>query len=321
MNDRLPHVSVVIPTYNAPALLLETLDTVFAQTFSDYEVVVVNDGSTDDTAERLKQLADAGKIRLVNQSNGGIGNARNRGIDEARGKYVALLDHDDLWMPAKLQAQVEFMETHPESAGCGVPWALSPHPEKPMCNFREIVDERGNVVRPLHQLATGQVFLISSNILFDRAKAKGLRYMPNRKCIEDTPFQVKLLARGRFGIAGEGILMLYRVHSSNYSSQADFFYNGIKMLRAMDAAGEFSELRDQDRDDLLCFFAHLGRSATASQLTTGRRLKALNVYGSELVYQVRDHAWKYLVGTPALACSPRSLSRRIFARVSGRDGG
>src|SRR4051794_18857373 len=115
-----PLVSVVVPTYNQPVLLLETLQSVFAQTFDDFEVIVVNDGSTDDTAARVEALAREepelvrGRLRLISQANQGIGAARNRGIDEARGKYVAMLDHDDLWLPEKLAAQVAFYERTPE---------------------------------------------------------------------------------------------------------------------------------------------------------------------------------------------------------------
>jgi glycosyltransferase involved in cell wall biosynthesis len=111
MSDR-PLVSVVIPTYNQPQLLLETLQSVFAQTLTDYEIVVVNDGSTDDTLERLRPVAD--RIRIISQENTGIGGARNRGIAESRGKYVALLDHDDLWMSEKLEEQAGYFEKHPE---------------------------------------------------------------------------------------------------------------------------------------------------------------------------------------------------------------
>ena len=79
----------------------------FAQTFTDYEVIVVNDGSPDDTAEVLRPLAEAGRIRYIEQANAGQSQARNRGIQEARGEYIALLDDDDLWLPDKLAWQVE----------------------------------------------------------------------------------------------------------------------------------------------------------------------------------------------------------------------
>ncbi|MBC8103287.1 MAG: glycosyltransferase family 2 protein, partial [Cytophagales bacterium] len=88
---------------------------VFAQTFTDFEVIVVNDGSPDDTREVLRPLAEAGKIRYIEQKNGGHGAARNRGVTEARGEYVAFLDDDDLWPPDKLQWQVALMDTDPET--------------------------------------------------------------------------------------------------------------------------------------------------------------------------------------------------------------
>ena len=113
-----PAVSVVIPAYGHEELIGETLDTVFAQTFGDYEVVVVDDGSPDDTADRLAPLADAGRIRLVRQANAGQAAARNRGIALARERYVALLDDDDLWKPDKLAWQVEALEANPEAAIC-----------------------------------------------------------------------------------------------------------------------------------------------------------------------------------------------------------
>jgi glycosyltransferase involved in cell wall biosynthesis len=101
-----PSVSVVIPTYRHRDFVLGTLDSVFAQTYTNYEVIVVNDGSPDDTADVLRPLAEAGRIRYIEQPNAGQGAARNRGIAEARGEFIALLDDDDLWPPDKLAWQV-----------------------------------------------------------------------------------------------------------------------------------------------------------------------------------------------------------------------
>ena len=105
-----PRVSVIIPTFRHGAIVLETLESVFAQSFTDYEVIVVNDGSPDDTAERLHPLAEAGRIRYFEQTNQGQAGARNRGLAEARGEFVAYLDDDDLWPPDKLEWQVRWLE-------------------------------------------------------------------------------------------------------------------------------------------------------------------------------------------------------------------
>src|SRR5437660_10167324 len=94
--------SVVIPTYNRVDLLAQTLDSVWCQDFTDFEVVVVDDGSNDGTREYLRGLGD--RIRVVQQANGGPGAARNAGIREASGNYVALLDSDDLWFQWTLKA-------------------------------------------------------------------------------------------------------------------------------------------------------------------------------------------------------------------------
>src|SRR3954470_24757434 len=97
-----PAVSVVIPTYRHRDYVLRTLDSVFAQTYRDFEVIVVNDGSPDDTNRRIRPLVSAGRIRYIEQANAGQAAARNTGIAHARGRYIALLDDDDLWPADKL---------------------------------------------------------------------------------------------------------------------------------------------------------------------------------------------------------------------------
>lgn len=308
-----PLVSVVIPTYNAPHYLLETLGTVLAQTFADFEVVIINDGSTDDTLAQLEPVAAKdGRVRIITQKNAGIGAARNRGIDESRGKYVALLDHDDLWMPGKLAAQVAFMQANASCAACSCPWAWSDRPGRCVFDKKLICNDRGVVQRPFLHLSHGQLFLISASILFDRERARGLRYETRPKCIEDTPFQIGLFERGDFGIAGDEILMTYRVHAANYSKQAAFYYNGQRMLREFTRNGRFDALRPQDRADLNVFLAHLGRTTAAKQLMGGYRLKALHAYLWELPHQVRDLRGKFLVSFPILLLSPPGVIRRVL---------
>ena len=111
-----PKVSVVIPTYNHQCYILAALDSVFAQTFTDFEIIVVNDGSPDNTAEVLRPLTESGRIRYIEQKNQGQSAARNRGISEAKGEFIALLDDDDIWPPDKLQWQVEELQNNPDTA-------------------------------------------------------------------------------------------------------------------------------------------------------------------------------------------------------------
>ncbi|HKQ50073.1 MAG TPA: glycosyltransferase [Phycisphaerae bacterium] len=106
-----PAVSIIIPTYNRPELLREALDSVAAQTFRDYEVIVVDDGSTPPIADAVEDHPVRPKI--IRQNRQGPGAARNRGIAEAKAEIVAFLDSDDLWMPTKLERFVGALRDNP----------------------------------------------------------------------------------------------------------------------------------------------------------------------------------------------------------------
>lgn len=101
-----PLVSVVIPTFNQPALLVEAIESVVLQTYPHREIIVVDDGSTDDTHARLKPYIEQGLITYIYQQNKRQAAARNAGIRAARGELIAFLDHDDLWAPDKLALQI-----------------------------------------------------------------------------------------------------------------------------------------------------------------------------------------------------------------------
>lgn len=106
-------ISVVIPLYNKEHQIAKTLRTVLCQTFQDFEIVIVNDGSTDGSVSEVEKISDS-RIRLINQANAGVSAARNKGIEEARGEYIALLDADDEWYPDYLSTQMHLAETYPE---------------------------------------------------------------------------------------------------------------------------------------------------------------------------------------------------------------
>jgi glycosyltransferase involved in cell wall biosynthesis len=113
MNSEAPFISVIIPTFNRLELLKETVQSVRNQTFLDFEIIVVNDGSSDGTAEWLDSQPD---LQAVHQQNIGIAASRNAGARVGRGRWFAFLDHDDLWDPEKLAVQAEFVKANPEVA-------------------------------------------------------------------------------------------------------------------------------------------------------------------------------------------------------------
>jgi glycosyltransferase involved in cell wall biosynthesis len=111
-----PYVSVIIPTYNRCWILKEAIDSVLSQKFSNFEIIVVDDGSTDATNELLSIYGD--RITTICQKNNGVSAARNAGISHARGGYIAFLDSDDMWLPEKLSCQHDFFQSHPDAHIC-----------------------------------------------------------------------------------------------------------------------------------------------------------------------------------------------------------
>lgn len=109
-----PMVSVVMPAWNAAAYIREAVDSVLSQSFADLELLVINDGSEDWDYQQLA-LIDS-RVRVIDCERGGVSKARNTGMRLSRGRYIAFIDADDIWVPGKLQSQVEYLESHPEHA-------------------------------------------------------------------------------------------------------------------------------------------------------------------------------------------------------------
>lgn len=126
----MPKISVIIPAYNAMAYLPETLESVFKQTFLDFEILIINDGSSDNIVEWASQIQDS-RVRLISQKNQGLSGARNTGIWSSKGEYLAFLDADDIWEANKLEKQVEYLEKN-LNIGLVSSWVSS-------------IDDKGNI--------------------------------------------------------------------------------------------------------------------------------------------------------------------------------
>jgi glycosyltransferase involved in cell wall biosynthesis len=137
-----PSVSVVIPTYNSASLVTDAVDSVLAQTCPPAEIWVIDDGSVDDTRQRLSRYRD--RISYVYQENGGVSSARNRGLLNARGDLVAFLDADDVWHPRKLECQLRVMAEHPTLGLLGTRCFDWPAP-----GFEELRQHEGDLVHDI----------------------------------------------------------------------------------------------------------------------------------------------------------------------------
>ncbi len=160
-----PEISVIIPTYNRATMVTEAVDSVLAQTRVDFELIVVDDGSTDDTADKLR--AHGPRLRYHKQSNKGVSAARNRGLELSGAPIVAFLDSDDLWMPDKLWIQHEYMAKHPEVL---------------ICQTEEIWRRNSRRVNPKkhHKKVSGEIFRQS----LDRCLVSPSAVMVRRKLFE-----------------------------------------------------------------------------------------------------------------------------------------
>jgi glycosyltransferase involved in cell wall biosynthesis len=158
--QRAPLVSVIIPTYNRATMVTRAVESVLAQTFTDYELIVVDDGSTDETEKVLSEYRD--HINFLQQPNRGVSAARNYGIRSAVGQLIAFLDSDDLWLPEKLSRQTRFFKHRPEAL---------------ICQTEEIWIRNGRRVNPKkrHQKLSGDIFVPSLELCLVSPSAVMLR--------------------------------------------------------------------------------------------------------------------------------------------------
>jgi glycosyltransferase involved in cell wall biosynthesis len=211
-----PLVSVVIPAYNAERTIRATLVSVLGQTMSDLEVVVVDDGSTDGTSTVAGSLDDT-RVRVLRQSNAGHASARNAGIADARGTYVAVVDADDLWLPRKLEHQVGRLRSHPHvralhGAAVHVDDSLEP---LFIGGCRE-GENRLLDIMCFRGLPGIMCTLIAEKALLDEVGG----FDPSLIILQDWELAIRLARRGALYSMAEP-LALYRVHATNQSKQID----------------------------------------------------------------------------------------------------
>jgi len=196
-----PKVSVVIPTYNRADMSRNAIESVLAQTFSDLEVIVVDDGSLDGTGQILQKVF-GDRIRYYPQVNQGVSVARNRGVEEARGEWIAFLDHDDLWEKEKLEWQFKALERFGAQCGaCYTDTRLYNHPETRSLfqmaeeNYRHegMMSVNTDVLRLLVRPGgSGMVVCLSSLLARDDVVRRTAGFDPKLRYSQDSEFMFRL---------------------------------------------------------------------------------------------------------------------------------
>lgn len=208
----MPKVSVIIPAYNAMSFLPKTLDSVLQQTFTDFEVLIVNDGSSDNIVQWANSLTDE-RVKLISQSNQGVSTARNTAISKARGEYIAFLDADDLWQETKIEKQVQFLDNNP-TVGLVATWMILIDEQGNLGSEVKLDFKQGNVKKKLMEvnlISCGSIPMVRCDC-FD---AVGL-FEPNLRFGEDWEMWMRIAEKYNFGLIKE-LLVYYRQHPKNSS--------------------------------------------------------------------------------------------------------
>jgi glycosyltransferase involved in cell wall biosynthesis len=221
----MPKVSIVIPAYNAMRYLPKTLDSVLQQTFNDFEVLIINDGSSDAIIEWVSKNTDT-RVQLITQSNQGVSAARNTGIASAQGEYIAFLDADDLWESTHLEKQVSYLDNNP-TIGVVYTWT-------------QLIDE--------YDRPTGRIFashasgMIWQELLEKDVISTGSSAMVRRICLdsvggfdtelahaEDLELWLRIARQYQIGVIKEPLTM-YRQHPHNTTKNREKMLHGLRMV-------------------------------------------------------------------------------------------
>lgn len=220
-----PRISVLMPVYNTAAFLKEAVDSILNQTFKDFELIVLNDCSPDNSEEILDTYADDRIVRYRGQQNVGLANILNVGIRMARGELIARMDSDDISLPQRFEKQVHYLDTHPHidlvSAGM-----------KRFGDSNEVISYRSDIEEvKFAALAYSPVLHSSSVWRKDRFLNKDLFYRQEMVPCEDFDLWTRALAQGLALVNIPEVLYLYRTHSAQVT-KVNKDWSNIRIIRS-----------------------------------------------------------------------------------------
>lgn len=195
-------VTILMPAYNAATYIGEAIQSVLSQTFTDFELLIVNNGSVDDTVKKIQAFNDP-RIKLIEEPQTGIAYALNKGLQQARGEYIARFDADDICAPARLAAQVNFLQTNPDHVLCGSDAEYIDETGEHLFYFRCIGHTHEEI---MHQLYIYCPFIHSSVMYHKDAVLKAGGYSVDAHNFEDYLLWVQLAKFGKYHNLSERLL-------------------------------------------------------------------------------------------------------------------
>jgi glycosyltransferase involved in cell wall biosynthesis len=294
-----PLLSAVIPAYNVEKFILAAVESALSQSFRDLEVIVVDDGSTDKTADLVMSLHDS-RLKLIRQNNLGLAAARNTGIRASRGKYIGLLDGDDIWLPKKADLQIGIME---EDANIGITYSNSAYIDEAGRFTGQLLISR--IKEPsLRELLVRSHILPSSATIRKECFSQAGMFDERLRACEDYEIWVRILHRTSFKarLVSE-VLTGYRVRTTSLSMDFDAFLSNARKVVAIFAEHipEFSEkLRHRALGEVHRIASR--KALSDGKMADARRLmtKSIQHCPSILVRDLRGLGTFLLVGVGSL---------------------
>lgn len=274
-NKKDPLVSVMIPAYNADRYIKEAVDSVLMQDYSNFEVIIIDDGSTDRTWEIITSYADP-RVRTIRQENSGITPTRNRMFGEARGEYFTLLDSDDIYMQGRISREVAFLEAHQEYAMvyCSLKYFFDGTPDK-YYRHRFALYSGEDVFPALLK----QQFITNTSIMFRREAYDRLGgYDPATGMVEDWEYFLRMLRNGYRIAHLDEDLVRYRLRwdsNTNFARQVTLKDSQVKIFEKLRSHMTEEEIKKWNIDHWL---ADRKKNYAIAFLSNGEKRKAWRVY-------------------------------------------
>lgn len=294
--------SVIVPTFNRVHFLHRALASVWAQRFTDFEAIVVDDGSTDGTGEYLRTLEN--KTRVVSQPNLGPGAARNNGALQAQGEYVAFLDSDDVWFPWTLNAFAEAISKYNQPEVLGGSFVEFVH----QVELEKVHEEPHQSLWFPDYLASSQYpyYVGSGTCVLRRKTLLSIKFLEDRLNGEDHDLILRMGTHSGFARILEPTTLGWRRHPASETADLDRMVSGTSRLVERERSGAYPGGAARARERRRILTRHT-RAVTMGCLQHGLRRDAWKLYQSTLPWNIALGRTKYLAGFPLLAFFSRYL--------------